>query len=147
MWVWSTVFVFRPTNRMSMAQGLFKAGPSTGEQPTRARDFEKYLGPRRHSSKERCLRRQANNLTRPKRVNAWGTPPEAKEISSAETHPTGTVQLTPRPAEVQPNNWRGAPNTSVWSTPLTLRWRVFMEEGEYNSKSTQNHKGSQKKKS
>ena len=26
----ATVFVFQPTNRMSMAQGLFKVGPGAG---------------------------------------------------------------------------------------------------------------------
>ncbi len=45
-----TVFVFRTTNRMSMAQGLFKVGPGAVPQPIRAQHFEKYLGPHQHSS-------------------------------------------------------------------------------------------------
>ena len=100
---------------MSMAQDLFKVGPGAGPQPTCAWHFEKYLGPRQHSPKEGHLRRQANNLTSPKRVKAWGdSPTKARGISSAKTHPNGTTQLTPQPAEVRPNNWRGAPNTWVW---------------------------------
>ena len=69
------LFVFRPTNRMSMAQGFFMVGPGAGPQLTRARHFEKYLRPCRHSPKEGCLRRQAINLTPPKKVKAWGTAP------------------------------------------------------------------------
>ena len=65
-----TVFVFRSTDQMSMAQGLFKVDLGVGPQPTRARHFEKYLGPRQHSPEEVSLRRQAINLTPPKRVKA-----------------------------------------------------------------------------
>ena len=34
------VFVFRPSVRISMAQGLFKGGPSAGPEPTRARQSQ-----------------------------------------------------------------------------------------------------------
>ena len=48
--------------------------------------------------------------------NTSGRPPEARDISSADVHPTWTAQLTTRPAEVWPNNWRGVPNTWIWPT-------------------------------
>ena len=57
------VFVFQPTSGMSMAPGPFKEGLGAGPQPTRARHFKKYLGPRRHSPKEGSLTLQAINLT------------------------------------------------------------------------------------
>ena len=101
-WVWSTVFVFRPTNRMSTAQVYFKVVAGAGTQSTRVRYLEKYLEPcRPPPAKEWCLWRQAINLTPPKRLKAWRTAPEARGITSAAAHPTGTSQLTTRPAEVR----------------------------------------------
>ena len=57
---------------MSMKQGLLKVGVSAGPLPTRAQHSPKYPRPCWHSLKEGCLRRQAINLTPPKRVKAWG---------------------------------------------------------------------------
>ena len=51
---------------------FFKVGPGAGLAPTRTRHFQKYIGPRRRSPNEGRLRRQAMNLTLPKRVKSWG---------------------------------------------------------------------------
>ena len=69
------VFVDRPTQRASVAQGLFKVGPGAGAGAQTRPAFLKCLGPRRHSPKERHLRRQAINLAPPMRVKAWGKAP------------------------------------------------------------------------
>ena len=47
------VFVFRPTKRTSVAQGLFKVRPATGPVSRHARRLQKCLRPRRHSPKKR----------------------------------------------------------------------------------------------
>ena len=74
------------------------------------RQSPKYLGPCRHSSKEGRLRRQAINVTPPKRVKAWGDSPLRLEGTSVPKHtrPEPCPSQT-RPAKVRPNNWRGVP--------------------------------------
>ena len=88
-------------------KALLKVGPGSGPKPRRARQLPKCLGPRRHSPKKGRLRRQAINLNPPRRVKAWeeGRPPEARGMSSDETHPTRSVLLIPRPAKVWPIYW------------------------------------------
>ena len=58
------VFIDHLTNRMSVAQGFF-----------RWFRLQKYLGPRRHSLKKIRFRRQAINLTPPRRVRVWKDSP------------------------------------------------------------------------
>ena len=60
-----------PHQRKNVAQGLFKVGPVTGPEPTRIRQFQKCLGPRRHSPFLWRLRSRAIKPTPPKRVKAW----------------------------------------------------------------------------
>ena len=64
-----------PPNGQVRHKAFLKVGPGVWPEPTRARHFQKYLGPCRHSPKEGRLRRQAINLTPPKKVKAWGTDP------------------------------------------------------------------------
>ena len=47
---------------------FFKVVPGAGREPTRVQHSQKCLGPRRHSPKKGHLRRQAINLTSPRRV-------------------------------------------------------------------------------
>ena len=46
-------------------KGLFKVGPGVRPELKRAPDFQKYLGPRRHSPKEGYFKRKEVNLTPP----------------------------------------------------------------------------------
>ena len=79
---------------MSMAQNLFKVGLGTGQQPTCAQHFQKYL------------RHQAINQAPPKRVKAGRDGPlRLEEKSSDETNPSRSVPLLPRPTKVCPINW------------------------------------------
>ena len=95
-------FVIRSTNCTNVAQGLFFGGPGRKAEPKRARRLQKCLGPRWHSPKEVRLRRQATNLTPPKRVKGWGSrmpvkarldrlPPQPEHIRPATTLPHSWV--------------------------------------------------------
>ena len=94
---------------------LFKVGPGAGLQPTRARHFAKNTsGPVSIPLNNGASGLQANNLTLTKRVKAWGNGSLRQEGWGT---PDRAEQLTIRPTEVWPNNWRGAPDTGFWSTP------------------------------
>ena len=77
------LFVVRPTNRASLAQGLFKVGPGAGPELRHARRLQKCLKPRRHFPKKRRLRPQGINLTPSMRVRTWGHPSKARRGSAA----------------------------------------------------------------
>ena len=62
------LFIIRPTNAQKWHKAVFKVGPVAGPKPTRIRQGQKYLRPRRHSP----FWRKAINLTPPKRVKACG---------------------------------------------------------------------------
>ena len=103
---------------------VFFRCPGAGPYPRRARQLQKYLGPRRHSPKNGCLRRQAINLIPPRRVKAWGGQfPEARGLSRDETHPTRSVPLIPRPAKMWPIYCIGiiGQNNNSYLLP-TLEW-------------------------
>ena len=61
-----------PSNRQVWHKAFVKVGPDAGPEPRRSRRLQICLGPRRQSPKEWCLRRQAINLTPPKKVKACG---------------------------------------------------------------------------
>ena len=58
----------RPTNARIWHKAVFKVGPVAGPKPTRVRQGQKYLQPRRHSPFWGSLRRQAINSTPPNGV-------------------------------------------------------------------------------
>ena len=131
-WVWSTVFLIRPTNQRNTAQGLFKEGPCAGPQPTRARHFLKILRATLDFPLKGAPQVPGNKTPPPTEggKSLAGQPFEAWWISSDQA--LRAVQSTTRPAEVWPTNWRGAPNTGVWPAPLTCIYgggRVHYVEG------------------
>ena len=46
-------------------------GQGAGPKPTRLQQSQIFLGSRRHSRKEGCLKPQAINVTHPRRVKTW----------------------------------------------------------------------------
>ena len=75
-----------------------------GCRPDSPGSSKKCLGPYRHSPEKGCLRCQAINLNLPRRVKAWLDCPLRLELCPMTTHPTRSVLLTSRPAEVCPIN-------------------------------------------
>ena len=110
----------RPTNARIWHKAVFKVGPVAGPKPTRVRQGQKYLRPRRHSPFG----------------GASGAKPE--EISSAEAHPAEPPRGKTA-YQMQPKNWRGkvtnilekngdlciyrcVPPTHEYGTRPFLRW-------------------------
>ena len=65
------VFVVRPTNRTSVAQGLFKVCVQARERSLDT--SQKCIGPRRHSYKKKPLRHKARRLEPGGRTASWGS--------------------------------------------------------------------------
>ena len=80
----------------------FLGGSGAGPKSTCGRRFQKCLGPRRHSPKKGRLRRQAINLTTPRRVKAWGDGPLRLEDVSQGT-PWPTDRPPPQPEHTRPD--------------------------------------------
>ena len=98
--VWHKLFL-----RWARAQGRSPHAPDI---------FKNASGPVGIPLKIPRLRRQAINLTPPKRVKAWGNGPlEARGMSSDETHSTRTVQHTTHPTEVSAIKWKVTPRINV----------------------------------
>ena len=96
------VFGLRPTDRTSMAQGLFKVGPGVGPLPTRAWYFQ-------HASSSvgiflKGAPQSPGDKPNPSEEgqSLGGRPLVARSMSSYETHPTGSAPLTARPAVIYP---------------------------------------------
>ena len=99
------LFVRRPTERASMAQGLFKVGPDAGPQPIRVRHCQKCLRRRQHSPSEGRLRCQAINLLPPRKgVKAWrdGLPECGGKTPVLRHTWLDPCQDQTRPTEVRP---------------------------------------------
>ena len=62
------LFVTHPTKH-----GLLKGGSESRAQPRYALWLQICFGPRWHSPKKECLRRQVINLTPPRRVRTWSS--------------------------------------------------------------------------
>ena len=94
-----SVFVARPTERASVAQGIFwwvRAQGRSPHAPSMAKNTFGLVG-----------RRQTINPTLPKGVKAWGTAPWGRRKSpAAETQPARSVPQPAQPAQVRPDNWR-----------------------------------------
>ena len=88
-----TVFVTRPTKRASVAEGLFKVGPTQGRSPDTPRS-------RQHSPKKRRLRRQTIKLAPPRRIKTGGgdEPPRLEECQSWPRNANGWPPRHPRQA-------------------------------------------------
>ena len=69
------IFVVRPTNGGSLAQGLFNVGSGTGLLPRYTWHSPKCFRPRWYSSKKRTPRVLGDKLAPQDRVGAWGTAP------------------------------------------------------------------------
>ena len=120
------VFVDRPTQRASMAQGLFYGGsgrravahtrPAFPKMPTAPSAFP-WLGAPQAPGDEPSLLEGSKSL--------GGRPPEAEgNYPAAETHPARSAPLPARSAEVWPNNWR-----STVLIQLQLRPGVVAPDG------------------
>ena len=71
------------------------------------------------------------NPTPHKRVKAWVDGPLIpEEISCVKATPNRAALTKTRSTEVLLKQLVRQTKHGVWPTPLTLRWRVFMEEGE-----------------
>ena len=94
----------RPTNARIWHKAIFKVGPVAGPKPTRVRQGQKYLRPRRHSP---FWRASGNKPNPPERGKSLGDGPlRPKEISSAEAHPAEPPRGKTA-YRMQPKNWRG----------------------------------------
>ena len=83
---------------------FFKMGPVAGPEPTRVSQFQKCLGPRRHSPFWGRFRRRAINPNPPKRVKAWGGGPLRPEV----LYPV--VEHTRKNHAARNHGWSGAPH-------------------------------------
>ena len=105
-----------PSNGQVRHKAFFKVGPVAGPEPTIVWHFQKYLGPRRHSSKEGRLRHQAINITPLKRVKGWGDSP---------LRPEGFP--VPRRTRPDPCRWQHSRPTSDPTTGEAHQTRGFSQ--------------------
>ena len=108
--------IYHPsTNRRNTAQGFFKVGPGVGPLPTRVWHFLKISQALLAFPFKGGLHLPGNKPKPPKGVKAWGDSHWSPRDLQWWGTPDQVTQLTTRLAKVQPNNWRGAPNTEDWS--------------------------------
>ena len=106
----------RPTNARIWHKAVFKVGRVAGPKPTRVRQGQKYLRPRRHSLLG-APQAPGNKPNPPKGVKAWGYGPlRPEEISSAEAHPAEPPRGKTA-YRMQPKNWRGKATQNALERP------------------------------
>ena len=103
------IFIIRPTNARMWHKAIFEVGLVSGPKPTRVRQGQKYLRPRRY---------QAINPP-PKGIKAWGDGPvRPEELSSAEAH-SAEPSRGKTAYQMRPNDWRGKVTNTLKERPRT----------------------------
>ena len=108
MWNTNRYLFHTPPNKEVWHMAEIYGGPGAGPLPIYAWGAQKWLGPCRHSPKNRCLRRQAINFTQLRRVRGLGDGPlgiEEWDTLACKTRPLSLPKQSLKTTTHCRNNW------------------------------------------